>query len=86
MNDDAVRAALERHWSVSGADDPDTVHEIYRDDVVVEYPQSGERIVGTANLQALREAYPAKPSTSAGSAGPENSGSPSTSSPTTTSR
>ena len=60
MNDDAVRAALERHWSVSGADDPDTVHEIYRDDVVVEYPQSGERIVGTANLQALREAYPAK--------------------------
>ena len=33
---------------------------IYHDDVVVEYPQSGERIVGTANLSALREMYPAK--------------------------
>jgi hypothetical protein len=55
-----IRTALERHWSVSAADDPDTVGAIYRDDVVVDYPQSGERIVGAANLRALREGYPAK--------------------------
>jgi SnoaL-like domain len=60
MNDAEVRAALERHWAVSGQDDPVTVHEIYRDNVVVEYPQSGERIIGRANLQSLRAAYPAK--------------------------
>jgi ketosteroid isomerase-like protein len=55
-----IRAALERHWSVSAADDPETVEAIYHDDVVVDYPQSGERIRGTANLRGLREAYPAK--------------------------
>ena len=55
-----VRAALEKHWSVSAADDPETVGAIYHDDVVVEYPQSGERIVGAANLSALRDLYPAK--------------------------
>jgi hypothetical protein len=60
MGDEEIRAALERHWSVSAADDPDTVHEIYRDDVVADYPQSGERIVGQTNLRALRDAYPAK--------------------------
>jgi hypothetical protein len=57
MDDQHTRAALERHWSVSGQDDPETVHEIYNDDVVVEYPQSGERIVGRHNLQALRHLW-----------------------------
>src|SRR5690349_8230 len=38
----------------------DGVHEIYAEDVVVPYPQSGEQIVGRANLRALRESYPAK--------------------------
>jgi hypothetical protein len=60
MDDQDTRAALERHWSVSGRDEPKTVHEIYHDDVVVEYPQSSERIVGRHNLEALRQAYPAK--------------------------
>jgi hypothetical protein len=55
-----VRAALERHWSVSAADDPGTVGAIYHDDVIVDYPQSGERIIGSANLSALRDLYPAK--------------------------
>ena len=35
-------------------------HEIYRDDVEVEFPQGGERIVGLANLLAMREAHPAR--------------------------
>lgn len=59
MDDQDTRAALERHWSVSAKDDPDLVEEIYHDDVEVEYPQSGERIMGKENLRALRLAYPA---------------------------
>lgn len=54
------RAMLERHWSVSGADDPETVSAIYDEGVIVDYPQSRERIEGRANLTALREIYPAK--------------------------
>ena len=58
MRDREIRAALERHWS--DIEDQAVVHKIYHDDVVVEFPQSGERIRGRANLRALREAYPAK--------------------------
>jgi ketosteroid isomerase-like protein len=56
MNDQATRTALARHWS--DINDQDVVHEIYHDDVVVEFPQSGERIQGRANLRAMREVYP----------------------------
>jgi hypothetical protein len=60
MSDDAeIRRALEHHWSTCGDVDQSAAHEIYREDVVVEWPQSGERIRGRANLQALRAAYPA---------------------------
>ena len=37
-------------------------HDIYADDAVCAYPQSGERIVGRVNLQALRSHHPGKPS------------------------
>jgi hypothetical protein len=56
--DDDVRAALQRHWAASDANDFDTEHEIYRADAVLEYPQSGERICGRANIQASRVAQP----------------------------
>jgi ketosteroid isomerase-like protein len=51
---------VEAHHAASAAGDMDAVHAIYAEDVVVVYPQSGERIVGRANLRALRESYPAK--------------------------
>jgi hypothetical protein len=35
-------------------------HEIYHDDAVLEYPQSGERIRGRRNIQASRFAQPNK--------------------------
>ena len=57
MDDREIRAALERHWS--DINDQEVVHEIYHDDVVLEFPQSGERIRGRANLRAMREVYPA---------------------------
>ena len=37
-------------------------HAIYAEDSVCEYPQSGERILGRRNLQALRSHHPGKPS------------------------
>ena len=64
MGDEHIRATLEQHWSVSPTEDWHTAvertHRIYDEDVVVEWPQSGERILGLRNLKALREAYPAK--------------------------
>ena len=36
------------------------VREFYHDDVVVEFPQSGERIRGKHNIYELRAHYPAK--------------------------
>jgi ketosteroid isomerase-like protein len=58
MPDDDVRDALQRHWAASDVNDFDTEHDIYRDDAVLEYPQSGERIRSRANIQASRMAQP----------------------------
>jgi hypothetical protein len=56
--DSSIRAALERHWAASDANDFATEHQIYREDAVLEYPQSGERIRGRAGIQASRTAQP----------------------------
>jgi hypothetical protein len=61
MSDLETRKALERHWAASAAGDQEAEHEIYLDDVVVEYPQSGERVRGRLNLQALRSHHPERP-------------------------
>jgi hypothetical protein len=58
MADDDVRAALQRHWAASDANDFATEHQIYRTDAILDYPQSGERIRGRANIQASRTAQP----------------------------
>jgi SnoaL-like domain len=61
MNEDRnIRAALDRHWAASDANDFEAEHEIYRDDAVLEYPQSGERIRGRHNIQAARSAQPSE--------------------------
>ena len=54
MEDPEIRSALDRHWAASDANDFETEHDIYRDDAVLEYPQSGERIRGRRNIQASR--------------------------------
>ena len=41
MDDRTVRAALERHWDASDRSDFQAEHDIYRDDAVLDYPQSG---------------------------------------------
>jgi hypothetical protein len=55
------RAALDRHWAASASGDLEAEHEIYDDNVLCEYPQSGEKIHGRRNLQALRGHHPGKP-------------------------
>jgi len=58
MNDLAIQIALERHWDASDANDFQAEHEIYRDDAVLDYPQSGECIHGRKNIQESRFAQP----------------------------
>ena len=60
MDDRTVRAALDRHWKASDASDFKVEHEIYRDDAVLDYPQSGERIRGRHNIQESRFVQPNK--------------------------
>jgi hypothetical protein len=60
MDDRTVRAALERHWAASDVSDFEVEHEIYRDDAVLDYPQSGERIRGRHNIQQSRFLQPNK--------------------------
>jgi hypothetical protein len=55
------RSALIQHWDASASGDLEAEHEIYDDNVVCEYPQSGEKILGRHNLQALRGHHPGKP-------------------------
>jgi hypothetical protein len=60
MDSQTVRAALERHWAASDANDFDAEHDIYREDAVLDYPQSGERIRGRRNIQESRTVQPNK--------------------------
>ena len=58
MEESDIRAALDRHWAASDANDFDAEHAIYREDAILDYPQSGERIRGRANIRASRQAQP----------------------------
>ena len=49
---------VRRYWEYPGAD-VDRADEIYHDDAVVEFPQSGERFEGVANFTEWRRQYPA---------------------------
>ena len=60
MGDREIRAALQRHWAASDANDFDAEHDIYCDDAVLDYPQSGERIQGRRNIQESRTVQPSK--------------------------
>ena len=60
MEDREIRAALDLHWAASDANDFEVEHQIYQEDAVLEYPQSGERIRGRRHIQASRFAQPSK--------------------------
>jgi hypothetical protein len=58
--DQEIRAALDQHWVASDANDFVTEHLIYRQDAVLEYPQSGELTRGRSNIQGQRKSQPNK--------------------------
>jgi hypothetical protein len=58
MDEQGIREALNRHWAAADANDFELEHDIYREDAVLEYPQSGERIRGQQNIKASRVAQP----------------------------
>ena len=60
MDEEVVRAALRHYIHYSAAGDEDRASEIYHEDAVVEFPQSGERFEGVENFREWRRIYPAK--------------------------
>ncbi len=60
MTDNAeFRQKLERY--LAGTLDAQQEYDMRHDDVIVDLPQSGERIRGRDKLRAMQEAYPAPP-------------------------
>jgi SnoaL-like domain len=57
-----IQALLDEHWAASASGNLAAEHDIYDENVLCEYPQSGERIHGRRNLQASRGRNPGKPS------------------------
>ena len=62
MEEEQILDALNAHWHASASGAVNAEHDIYADDAICDYPQSGERILGRNNLQALRSHHPGKPS------------------------
>ena len=58
--DREIRAALDQHWAASDINDFETEHRIYREDAILDYPQSGERTRGRRNIQNQRASQPSK--------------------------
>ena len=57
---DGLEQAIARHFEAIGQDEVRAA-EIYADEAVLEYVQSGERIRGRASIIASRQAYPGRP-------------------------
>jgi hypothetical protein len=60
--EEEILNALNKHWQASATGDLNAEHDIYDDAAICDYPQSGERILGRSNLQALRSHHPGHPS------------------------
>jgi hypothetical protein len=60
VDESTVRAMLEQQFEHAG--DPERSHEMYHEDAVLEFPQSGERFVGVENFREWRSDYPASTS------------------------
>jgi hypothetical protein len=61
MGEQQIRTALEQHGSASAAGDLDAERDIYQENAVCEYLQSGERVLGKDNLKSLRGHHPGRP-------------------------
>jgi hypothetical protein len=59
MDDTSIRRLIADHFAAAGKDEV-AAAEIFADDAVVEWPQSGERIRGKSRIIALHEASPTR--------------------------
>ncbi|HEV2006588.1 MAG TPA: nuclear transport factor 2 family protein [Candidatus Limnocylindrales bacterium] len=59
-SEDGIDERIAAHFASIGQDEVRAA-EIYAEDAVLEYIQSGERISGKANIIASRRAYPGRP-------------------------
>ena len=57
---DAIRSTIEKHWRASESGDSVAEHAMYAEDVILDYPQSGERFRGRATIAAQRGGHPAE--------------------------
>jgi hypothetical protein len=57
MDEAERRAQIRRFWEFA-ASDQDITHEIYHDEAILEFPQSGERFEGVPNFKEWRSQYP----------------------------
>ena len=53
MEDHDIRAALDRHWAASDANDFEAEHQIYREDAVLEYPNRASASAGSGRFSHL---------------------------------
>ena len=53
------RQLVERFWRTMNENDSRAAGQLFHDDYVLDWPQSGERIRGRANFAAINEHYPA---------------------------
>jgi ketosteroid isomerase-like protein len=64
MGETENQAILDRLYDevwIGETHDFDVMDEVFAEDAIVEYPQSGERMRGRANIRAVEENYPALP-------------------------
>jgi hypothetical protein len=66
MDDEARRAKARQLVEALNTRDLEWFDALYHDDVVIEWPQSGEVIRGKNNIRELRQAYPTPPTATLG--------------------
>ena len=59
MDEALARTLINEHFDWASKDEV-RASEIYAEDAVIEFPQSGERLRGKSNIIAFRTAYPAR--------------------------
>jgi hypothetical protein len=64
VSEEANRETVERLIEGLNTGDLELFHAQFHDDAVMEYPQSGERIVGAENRRAVYGAFPGLPKVS----------------------
>src|ERR1700744_1773657 len=62
MEEEKIREALDTHWHASASGDLNAEHDIYDDDAICDYPQSGEKFLDETIFKLFAGNTPGKPS------------------------